>query len=227
MLHDHGGVHIPGHVNVSTRELAGFLSDRLPLRPIAISPQLEEYWQRQLAAHGADSVWPFAAREMPKSRRWRRVSAVATAGLIVSAFWSALGFIAAAATNGRRQEKDEWFAWAGSGVFGFLIWLLVLLFTNSRRRDPRRRIKNLRAACLIISPEGLALTQGDLTGELKWREIRNLKLRRGQAFIRAYGEPQAGPGLHLDVGGATVWIADIYDQPLDVIESRIRQHWQG
>jgi hypothetical protein len=227
VLHDNGAVQIPVRLNVSTRELATFLTDRIPLRPISISPRLEEYWQRQLGVYGADQVWAFAARDMPNARRLRRSTAVVTAGLIVSASWCALGFIAAAAAKGRRGQEEQWLAWGGTGVLSFLILLLIFIFTQSRRRNLLRGIKNIGAACLIISPQGLALTQGDMTGELQWREIRKVNIRKKQQLVRAYGEQPAGPGLHLDVGGATVWIADIYDQPLEVIAGRIRQYCQG
>ena len=37
----------------------------------------------------------------------------------------------------------------------------------------------------------------------------------------------ASPGLILDVAGANVVIADIYDRPISLIQDRIAAYWQG
>ena len=117
--------------------------------------------------------------------------------------------------------------WVGVGIFCLFLWLFVLLFVNSWNPDPRRGIKNSDGSSLIISPQGLALVQGNVAGELLWREVRGLKRRARERIRISAADTRVAPGLHLDVGGAAIWIADIYDQPLDVIEKRIRQYWLG
>jgi hypothetical protein len=223
LLHDEGALRIPARLNVSSRGLAAFLASRIPLRPMSISPQLEEYWQRQLEAYGADRAWTFTAREMAKPRMFSRVMAVAAAGLGASVVWAASG--GAMLHSSPRRRGDEWAVWLVAGGLSSIAWLIVLARANPQRRNPLRKIKNPEAACLVISPEGLALTQGKLSGELPWRELRKLRFQHGTSFFSVFGGPPVG--LHLDVGGATIWIADIYDQPLEVIAARIRQYWHG
>ena len=101
VLHDGGAVRVPSRLNVTSSELAAFIAARIPPRPTSISPQLEEYLAAQIAAYGADRVWAFAAREMPKRSAPRPAKAVVVAGLVTSIFWLVFGVFKTSTTNAR------------------------------------------------------------------------------------------------------------------------------
>ncbi len=225
LIHSQGRLQIPEGLNVSSRALAEFLAARMPAQPTTVNPRLEQFWEQHLAACPAEQVWVFNARDFAKKRRRRRLLACAIAGLIVSVVWVVLG--ALHIDDARRWGAgSEWAAWMGAGMLGGLIWLLVLLFARTERQPPQRGILNPEASSLIVSSLGLAIAQGRLCGELRWNEVVEVVLRRRDAWIELFSQTRVRSGIYLLVmGRAELWIADIYDQPLEAIYARIRQYW--
>ncbi len=82
-----------------------------------------------------------------------------------------------------------------------------------------RGIKNWREASLVIGPAGLALSQGDLTGELRWKELRDVKFKDKAAT----GQRR----IELRVEGAQINIMDLYDSPMNEIHRQITQYWNA
>jgi hypothetical protein len=66
---------------------------------------------------------------------------------------------------------------------------------------------------------GLALAQGDLVGELRWAELRSVKLRNSSAPRHRR--------IELSVEGAQIHIRDIYDGPLAEIHQQIDDYWRA
>jgi hypothetical protein len=82
-----------------------------------------------------------------------------------------------------------------------------------------RGIKNWRESSLVVSPAGLALAQGDLKGELRWKELRKVKLReRGTTGQRR---------IEMRVEGAQIDIMDLYDSPISEIHRQIMHYWEA
>jgi hypothetical protein len=78
----------------------------------------------------------------------------------------------------------------------------------------------------VICPDGLALVQGDLTGELRWDEVRDVKMPTARAGLQmSSGIP--GPAIVLKVAGAAIPILDVYDRPLPVIHQLLSHYWKG
>jgi hypothetical protein len=71
---------------------------------------------------------------------------------------------------------------------------------------------------LVISPIGIALAQGELIGEMRWSELRNVR-QRNNFLNRAV--------IDLHVEGAKVEILDVYDTPLVEIRRQIEQYWRA
>ena len=150
---------IPEGLNVSSRELAEFLTARMPLQPTTVNQRLEGFWEQYLAACPADQVWVFNARDFRKRYKRRPLRACSIAGLIVSVGWIVFGAIHI--DEARRMGADpEWAAWIGAGMLSLLIWLVVFLFTRTERQPPQRGILNPEASSLLVSPLGLAIAQG-------------------------------------------------------------------
>jgi hypothetical protein len=111
-----------------------------------------------------------------------------------------------------------------TAFFGGLFWLVVWL-QSVRMGLP----KNWQQAGLVVGPDGLALVQGDLTGELYWDEVRDLRLReKGGGFQPFHVTNSAShAGINVKVEGATILIRDIFDQPLYAIHERMVRFWRG
>lgn len=224
LIHSKGRLQIPEGLNVSSRALAEFLAATMPSQPTTVNQRLEQFWEQHLAACPAEQVWVYNARDFANKRRRRRVLACAIAGLIVSGLWIVLG--ALHVDDRRWGAGQEWTAWMGAGFLALLIWLLVLLFARTERQPPQRGILNPEASSLIVSSLGLAIAQGRLCGELRWNEVVEVVLRRRDAWIELFSQTRIRSGIYLLVmGRAELWIADIYDQPLEAIHARIRQYW--
>jgi hypothetical protein len=86
-------------------------------------------------------------------------------------------------------------------------------------------MRNWREASLVIGPLGLAVVQGDLKGEMRWGELRQLHMKAPR-FAAYANRMKLGPGIRLVVEGATIVIADLYDRPLRVIHQRIMDYWR-
>jgi hypothetical protein len=74
---------------------------------------------------------------------------------------------------------------------------------------------------------GLALIQGDLRGELRWDELRDIRFRPGGGSISSVSGEGNLRGIHLIVEGATIVIVDLYDRPLSLIYQQLRGYWSG
>ena len=106
--------------------------------------------------------------------------------------------------------------WVGGGLMTAVVCGLLLLATLARPSPPLK-IKNSRTASLIISPLGIALSQGDVQGQLRWSELRDMKLVKGLGRTAV---------VRLDVSGAYIVIADVYDAPLSTIFGQMRGYWK-
>jgi hypothetical protein len=91
------------------------------------------------------------------------------------------------------------FRWA------FLSWLLP----EKYRRVTS--IRNWRNASLAISPEGLAMVQGEMKGELRWDEVQSVRANKKPLGGFRLSSATPGPAIVLKVQGATIHIADIYE----------------
>ena len=99
---------------------------------------------------------------------------------------------------------------------------LVVSWFGAVRRGHLGRKEDLAGSSLVIGPDGLAMIQGRLRGELAWDEVLDIALaRRG-------GRPSdgIGPGLVLLVEGAAIPIADLYDRPIAMIHERLLCYWK-
>ena len=93
--------------------------------------------------------------------------------------------------------------------------LFRLFFAARGNREKKHRGK-YGPACIVISPAGLAMDQGDLKGKLRWDEILNLKSDGSSRHSQA--DPRV---LKLKLSGAELPILDLYDKPLSEIRTLI------
>ncbi len=223
VLHPAGSIHIPASIDASCDEVYRFLAEQVPTRGSRqVHPLLADYLAQQEATFGADRVWSYRAATHLNSRpRHRRLQAATLGALVGAGIW-----LVGSAILGESRLGESHAGWIGAALTVIVTGLIVLLATvvDRNRRSPHR-IKDWKQSSLIISPVGLALVQGDIQGEVRWDELRDVKLIDKVRGFRL-SNSILGPGIELKVAGASILIADIYDRPLHVLHERIADYWR-
>jgi hypothetical protein len=214
VLHRDGALNIPARLNVRSDLVYQFLYERLPLSGSReVTPALADYLKQQLQTFGPERVWSYRARahlRAPSPGIWRPV---VIASVLTGIIWIALGM-----TMG--EDYRAWIVMGCSsemlgGAFAFVGW--------AGFRETRRDIKHWRQSGLVIGPGGLALVQGDLQGEMRWDELKNVRYKPKYG---AFDTHAPSLGIVLTLAGAEVAIANIYDRPLYLIYERIMAYWR-
>lgn len=102
-------------------------------------------------------------------------------------------------------------------VSGIVYGLFYMVF----RRGARKRLHKLwDGAGIVISPDGLALSQGDERGVLEWNDVISVELSNHRIpFSTGIIE-----NLLVKIEGAELKINNVYAQSLSTIEREINQH---
>jgi len=207
-----GVVEIPAGLDVPSDQVFRFLSSRIPPTGSRdIHPALADFRCHQELRYGKH-VSAYRARSHLGTRLGAgRRSLVALVFGLTGVLWMALsGF------------REPFIPWGVFGVilaiFGFAFALIFLLAD-----DAPCGVRHWRKAGLVVSPGGLALVQGDLKGELRWDELREVELKTDTAW---FGN-ERGPRMVLVVPGARIVVPDIYDRPLGMIHAQIDRYRRG
>jgi hypothetical protein len=126
--------------------------------------------------------------------------------------------------KGRSPENFLWCVYGG--VLG-LICLAGALMSGKSSRFVKKVVPRWEESSLVISPAGIALIQGDLRGEMRWDELRDVRLGGGKSNFGLGDANQTAwlPSIQLVVAGAVVRIFDVYDRPLVTIAKIVRTLW--
>jgi hypothetical protein len=214
LLHENGVVRIPPSREVSSKEIYAFLHGRIAGQSgQPVSRALSPFYDDQVRQFGGERVWTFAARK-------------ATTGKIGSSFASAFSLAAWIAglvwiVYGVSNKGMEY--WVGFGVLLTLVGLFVFAISRISSADRYVKVKNRHQAGIVIGPSGLAMVQGDITGQMRWEELRDV---RPPGKAKSFVLSNAAPHIRLQVPGAMVPIFDIYDRPLPAIYEKIVQYWR-
>jgi hypothetical protein len=205
IFYSRGTIWIPARLNVPSDEVFRFLFRRFPERAARpANRELKDFYQSKVAEYGSARVAVYNARTTkgpgPSRRRARKVF---LALLLCGGIWIVYGVM----THGRE-------ACIGLGVALAFLSIIACLITFATT-GPAARIKNRQHSSLIVCPDGLALVQGDLTGELSWEEVRDVKLKSWPPLIL------------IMVSGALIQIVDLYDSPLSQIFEKIDYYRGG
>jgi hypothetical protein len=179
---------LAGKIDVSRRQLLRGLLDRIPRGgQLPYQSSLQEFARSQREQFGSERVWTFRAVE--RCRRRSELKCVGWAVALIATIW----LLAAIAHPG------WWVCAAFALLVAFLIWAVI------QRADRWKRFVGRRwqQSGLVIAPAGLAMIQGGLQGKARWNEISSARFVSG--------------ALMVDLAGAKVVIADIYDRPIQQI----------
>ena len=222
IVHDEGSLTVPQHVDINVIDLYRFLLEKTPEGGVArISNALTDHARGEVEMFGTDHVFMYRARGTlgPKSGN-RGVAAVGVALIFAAVMWVLIPLTVFLTESMHDLHIEGIYRWYGGAAGAFILGILVLL--ASRVEGPvNRRIKNWQQSCLVISPSGIALLQGDLKGVMRWEELLEVKPVHGP-----FGQDAVGRGVQLKVAGAQFTIEDIYNRPLGKIEDLIRRYWR-
>lgn len=208
--HEGGQFLIPARLNVPSHEVYRFLASCVPTcGERQVHPTLAEYLERQEGYFGPERVWIYRAASRPRGvGRFRRFRALCTGLILGGIAWIVAG------SSGFVEQQ-----WAGAGIMCSLVGVCFFLVTLANDSGPAQAIKNWKNASLVIGPQGMAMIQGDVQGEVRWPELLDVRFGSRASSFRLTQGPVGG--IILKLKGADVLIADIYDRPLYVIHDRI------
>jgi hypothetical protein len=210
VLHKGGLLRIPSRLNYPSHEVYRFLAERVPDNGGRdVNPVLADYLARQEQYFGPESVRTFRAvgRRLTPERIGYRAFSIGL--MLTGVAWSALGFSEFVAT--------EW-GWAGILCIVLGAFLYAASYAESMSPGP---VRNWKGASLVIGPQGMAMVQGDIQGEVHWPELLEIRFNARPGGFNFGNVNAMIPGILLRVKGASILIADIYDRPLYVIYNRI------
>jgi hypothetical protein len=221
VIHHGGVVTVPAAIDAPSRDVFLFLADKLsPCASRAVPPMLAGYFKRHAETFGEDKLLTYKAREhLGHKFGYRRSPVFWLTIAATGAIWIGIALVAG----------QGFVTWMGVGIpallFGFFGWLIALVASAA---SPANGISKWQESGLVISPVGIALVQGDLRGELRWDELRDVKRKAqsaGGAILTSSSNVVHGIGL--EVEAAHFVIADIYDRPLFMIHRQLMKYWRG
>jgi hypothetical protein len=232
--HQSGVLVIPNGIGVSAADLYLFLVRQVRLPPsVDVLSAIADYYESQLNTFGSERVWIHTLRK-PAFVFGQAGKFVGPGMLLTAVAWAIAGgvlhqpewfvfafllacFVAPVWVSGYRRSKKLAFpddrGWLIIAFFFFPFGLV--LYSANRQRSS----KKFRDASLVISPAGLALNQAELNGQMRWPELKSVKLRRG-SLLRS-------PIVELRIEGAKIDIVDIYETPLAEIHRQIDRYWRA
>jgi len=208
VTHLNGITRIPLNDRSQMLEVHAFIESKIPRHHLSnVNQSLQGYWQLHALTFGRDRAWAHNAKPNLADRSRRRSICVILPCHATAWAWMIIGV----------STKSNGLAGCGGLLFlitavAFLVWYLCRQLSM-----PQIGIRKWRDSSVVVSPAGLALAQGDLTGELLWDEIRSLRLKDG-SFPR-------NRRIELDVDGAQVQVRDIYNTPLAEIYRQVERYW--
>jgi hypothetical protein len=224
LTHADGFVRIPECLNVPAQNLYRELFARIPAGGSRDLPaELDEHLQKEEAAFGVNSVFTYCSRRFAKcGPATGHVQGRFLLMMICGLIWMSVGI--ASAVLHKDQEFSPWIV-IGAVLAG--VSFLVFLMERSKQGRPKPLPKKFRDAGLIVSPAGLRLRQGDLSGVLRWDELRQVVYRTAQKSFSVTRAENIVVGLDLVVDGVVIRLADIYDRPLPMIHAVINHFWKS
>jgi hypothetical protein len=192
-------------------DLYKFLIGRLPPGGSFEPPdKLQKFLQQELAEFSDDMVWAYAGRNnFRKPRTGPSRSGFVALGLTI---WIAAGIV----------MGQDGLPWLGCGFLGLILTGLFALLAKSGTASDGRFQKLAPNTGLVISPRGIALCYADVSGKLKWDEIRKIEMANPRSFTVAH----VAQGLSIVVAGSTIQVPDIFEKPIAKIQQQLLLYWQ-
>lgn len=209
---------VPPEMNVDRGQFYRFLTSQTPVRPVKPTPvALAPHAEAQVAKFGADKVQIIHTRRMIVER-WRqsRRKWIGGSFFAVGVIWLAIGI----GVLVMHPKQDEYTGWVVGGVLMSLFAGVALFFSSAKRARQADQVAMKHPdSCIVISPAGLAMSQGDLRGVVAWREIEKVAYKNSQFLSRS-----GVGGLQLRVRGGEILVFDIYERSLVELAEIVRRN---
>ncbi len=212
--HDDGILLIPRTAQPPVEKLyLGFMAMLSPSGSRAVPEMLQEHLAQWTNTFGEDKVFSFR----PRPRLGNGVDAALVAAAVSLLVGIILVWVLATNVPAFVKDKDLRVGLAGSTVF-IILFAILFLFRGLSRQNAgsQRKIKKWKNAGVVISPAGLAMTQGVLQGEMKWAEVLDVQFQK-----------RLRDGIIIKVAGAQFQIFDNYDRPIFFIYRQIMKYWSN
>jgi len=216
-------IRLPRDPFTDGRDVYNFLHQQLTISGSRDVPNsLSAYSREQRALFGEHLVFTY------RRRGQRKIMPGQTPALafFLATFATGIIWIVMAAVLPDKLGKSAHEGWLAGGSTLAFFSFLALLILLARYTNPQQKAVHLRKLSelgLVISPQGIALMQGPVQGQLAWRELTDIKFKNvakdalQRDIHRSY--------LILFVPGANIVVPDVYDRPLAIIHRRIREYW--
>jgi hypothetical protein len=217
ILHDQGQILLPESTNLPSMEVYRFLVSRIPSRPEReVNPSLAEHASEQTAKFGTEKVVVIHQRD-PSIKFHDRAKLNILGRVMV--FSGLIWLLIMILYELNAEVPESHVAWLGVGVFCLLLGALFWLLASVQPSKKRKHRAKYGRACIVVTPAGFAMDQGDLVGKLRWDEITGIK----NASDGKWKGSREGP-LHVSVAGGEVVILDLYEKSLVEIASLIMRN---
>lgn len=120
-----------------------------------------------------------------------------------------------------RNLPESFVTWLGIGVGAIVLGIAISLLRRVSAQAALVDTKRYGPACMVISPIGIGLAQGEMQGKLRWDEISGIKNGPNKSFGGS-----KHPALHVSFAGGVIKVLDIYDRSLVEIASLITSNTQ-
>ena len=187
-----------------------------------LSEPFSDHVRKETETFGKDRVHAFSKRTVFGAlRSTRRGRICAGMLLLCGILWFSAGL-----TMFAPNDFDNQTVWVAAGallLFGSIIAWVV--FHNAQKSNVRLA-KHCKESELVVSPTGIAVSQGDIQGHLRWEELQDVRFAKRPRVFTLTGYSSVG-NVELRIAGAKIYLADIYDRPMALIHQLIRRYWKG
>ena len=208
--HARGVLTVPPRMSVPADELFRLLNQKMPTpTPRECPPLLASYHAEHTAKFGAEKVTLVHGR-----RRFHPLPTwTALFNLMLAAIVAGIAWLALASVGGDWfPDKDQRDGWIIGGVIALMVGVPFWIFAAWRSTASTSNIKIAKEACLVLTPAGMAMVQGDLKGAMRWEEV-----------LRVWHVP-GGSSLTLTVPGSKLLVLNVYERSLDEIAMLVRRN---
>jgi hypothetical protein len=224
VMHPRGAVEIPAALNVPVQKVYRAILAMLPPTGCSrLSPTLAEHFEKETAMFGPERVHAFGRRKVLGRRPSTRRGQICAMLLLACGIAWCLVYGAVAG----QKNAPEFEPWIGFGIFLSLFSILGWAILHARQSPLEGNARRLKNAELIVSPTGIAVSQGDIQGHLRWAELLDVKFSDRPYRGLVVNRESIGGGIQLIIAGAKIGVADVYDRPIALIHKLMMRYWKG